>query len=190
MGESVSIHYHLTTFSKVLWQFRHSWNQWKLPPAGFLRIWFFTHGICQKISITVWALLEGVPPCGENLLPQGWRPSPLAWFWSNSENEETTRSQEHPSRYAEEGFRSHCQLLIRNRCTRSFINSSMPALYILVVCQCLTSRWKMQRDDYNRVGWSEGKTWFPGIMSWTPKHEQWSPFVSLYKLLIYKKAIT
>lgn len=91
----------------------------------------------------VWAPLEGVTPCEENLLQHGSRPSLLDWFWSNSEDKETTWSQEPLSRYVEEGFSSHCQLLIRNRCTESFTDSSMSALlYVFVACQCLTIRQK------------------------------------------------
>lgn len=119
---------------------------------GFSGGWFFTHGICQEISIMVWALLEGVPPSRENLLQQEWRLCLQNWLWNNSEDEWMTWSQERPPRYIEEGFSSHRHLLIRNRCTESFINSwNSTLLYILIVCQCLTIRWKMPINDYNRM---------------------------------------
>lgn len=95
---------------------------------------------------------EGVPPSGENPLQQGWRPCMLNWLWSNSEDKWTTWSQERPPRYTEEGFSSRHHLLIRNRCTESFVNSwNSTLLYILIVCQCLTIRCKMPINDYNRM---------------------------------------
>lgn len=34
------------------------------PLLQFLKVWFFTQGICQEISVVVWTLLEGVIPAG------------------------------------------------------------------------------------------------------------------------------
>lgn len=65
---------------------------------------------------------------------------PQNWLQNNSEDEWMTWSQRRPPRYIEEGFSSHHHLLIRNRCTESFINMKFYLLYILIVCQCLTIR--------------------------------------------------
>lgn len=102
------------------------------------QLWF---GLCWRVC-----------PSRENLLQQEWRLCLQNWLWNNSEDEWMTWSQERPPRYIEEGFSSHRHLLIRNRCTESFINSwNSTLLYILIVCQCLTIRWKMPISDYNRM---------------------------------------